>query len=54
MTPIHFEVSRPNVKVTVAFYAKTMSVHYLVKFMRDSHCTLSEDLSWSVDDHYTF
>ena len=29
MTPINFEVSRLNVKVTVAFYAKTMSAQYL-------------------------
>jgi len=29
MTPIHFEVSRSNVKVTFAFYAKTMSAQYL-------------------------
>jgi len=29
MTPINFEVSRSNVKVSVAFYAKTMSTQYL-------------------------
>jgi len=54
MAPIHFEVSTSNVKVTVAFYAKNMSVQYLAKFMSDSHSTLKEDWSWSVDDPYTF
>jgi len=39
MTPIHFEVSRSKVKVTVAFYAKNMSAPYLEKFMSDSHST---------------
>ena len=39
MNPINFEVSRSNVKVTVAFYAKTMSAQYLEKFMNDSHFT---------------
>jgi len=39
MTPINFEVSRSNVKVTVAFYAKTMSAQYLKKFLSDSHGT---------------
>jgi len=54
MTPIHFEVSRSKVKVTVAFYAKSMSVQYLKKFMSDSHSTWNEDWSWSVDDPYKF
>jgi len=39
MTPIHFEVTRSNVKVTVAFNAKTMSAQYFEKFMSVSHCT---------------
>jgi len=39
MTPTHFEVSRSKVKVTVAFYAKTMSAQYLEKFLSDSHDT---------------
>jgi len=30
---------RSKVKVTVAFYAKTVSAQYLEKFMSDSHCT---------------
>ena len=33
MNPIHFEVTRSKVKVTVAFYVKTMSAQYLEKFM---------------------
>jgi len=37
MTPIHFEVSRTKVNVTVAFYAKTVSAQYLEKFLSDSH-----------------
>ena len=52
MTPIHFEVTRSKVKV--AFHAKTMSAQYIEKFMSDSHSTLQEDWSWSVDDPYTF
>jgi len=39
MTPLHFEFTRSNVKVTVAFYAKTMSAQYLEKFLSDSHGT---------------
>jgi len=39
MTPINVEVSRSNVKVTVAFYAKTISDQYLEKFPIDSHGT---------------
>jgi len=39
MTPIHFEVARSKVKITVAFYAKTMSAQYLEKFISDSHST---------------
>jgi len=35
----NIEVSRSNVKVTVAFYAKTVSVQYLEKFLSDSHGT---------------
>jgi len=35
----NFEVSRSNVKVTVAFYAKAMSAQYLEKFLSDSHGT---------------
>jgi len=37
MTPINIEVSRSNVKDTVAFYAKTMSAQYLETFLSDSH-----------------
>ena len=33
-------IIRSNIKVTVAFYAKTMSAQYLEKFMSDSHGTL--------------
>jgi len=40
MTPVNFEVTRSKVKVTVAFYAKTMSAQYLEKFMSDNHSTL--------------
>jgi len=40
MTPIKFEVTRSKVKVTVTFYAKTMSAQYLEKFLSDSHRTL--------------
>ena len=54
MTPINFEVARSKVKVTVAYYAKTMSAQYLDKFMSDSHCTWKEGWSWSVDDPYKF
>ena len=54
MTPISFEVTRSNVKVTVAFNAKTMSPQYLEKFMSDSHGTWLEDWSYSVDEPYTF
>jgi len=54
MTPINFDVSRSNVKVTVAFYAKTMSAPYLEKFLSDSHGPWKEDWSYSVDDPYTF
>jgi len=39
MTPIKFEVTKSKVKVTVAFYAKTVSAQYLEKFMSDSHIT---------------
>jgi len=39
MTTINFEVSRSNVKVTVAFYAETMSAQHLEKFLSDSHGT---------------
>ena len=39
MIPVHFRVSRSNVKVTVAFYAKTMSAQYLETFLSDSHDT---------------
>jgi len=49
MTLINFEVSRSNVKVTVAFYAKTVSAHYIEKFLSDSHGTV--DWSRSVDEH---
>ena len=49
MTPINVEVSRSNGKVTVAFYAKTMSAHYNEKFLSDSHVTV--DWSRSVDEH---
>jgi len=38
MTPIHFEVTMSNVKVTVAFYAKTIYA-LLEKFLSDSHGT---------------
>jgi len=41
MTPIYFEVTRSNVKVTVAFHAKTMSAQYLEKFLSDSHAGFS-------------
>ena len=37
---ISFAVSRSNVKVTVAFYAKTMSAQYLEKFLSGSHGTV--------------
>jgi len=37
--PIHFEVTRSKVKVTVAFYTKSMSAQYLDQFMSDSHST---------------
>jgi len=33
MTPINVEVTRSKVKVTVAFYAKTISAQYIEKFM---------------------
>jgi len=49
MTLLNFEVSKSNVKVTVAFYAKTMSAHYNEKFLSDSHVTV--DWSRSVDEH---
>ena len=39
MTPIHVEVTRLKVKVTVAFYVKTLSTEYLEKFISDSHGT---------------
>jgi len=40
MTPINFEVTRSKAKVTVAFYAKTMSAQYLEeKKLSDSHGT---------------
>jgi len=37
MTLIHVEVTRSNVKVTVAFNIKTMSAQYLEIFMTNSH-----------------
>ena len=38
MTPIHFEITRSNVKVIVAFNIKEpVSAQYLEKFMTDSH-----------------
>ena len=40
MTPINFKVSRSDVKVTVAFYAKTTSAQYLENFLSDSRGTL--------------
>jgi len=40
MTPRNFDVTRSKVKVTVAFYAKTVSAQYLEKFMSDSHFSL--------------
>ena len=46
MTPIYYEVIKSKVKVTVAFYVKTMSAQYLKKFMSDSHGTWLEDWSW--------
>jgi len=52
MTPLIFEVTLSKVKVTVPFNAKTMSTQYLEKFMSDSHGTIYEDWSWSVDDPY--
>jgi len=39
MTPLNVEVTRSKVKVTVAFYAKTMSAQYLEKFLSDNHGT---------------
>ena len=39
MNPTNFEVNRLKVKVTVAFYAKTMSAQYIEQFMSDSHST---------------
>jgi len=54
MTPLHFEVRRSNVKVTVAFKAKNVSAQYLEKFISDSNFFLYEDWSWSVDDPYIF
>ena len=40
MTHINVEVSKSNVKVTVAFYAKTLSAKYLIKLLSDSHGTV--------------
>jgi len=40
MIPIHFKVTRSNVKVTVALNAKTMSAQYIEKFMSGSHFTV--------------
>ena len=56
MTPINVKVSRSNVKVTVAFYAKTISAQYLEKFLSDTcnHGTWYKDWSYSVDDPYKF
>ena len=51
MTPINFEISRSNFKVTVTIYAKTMSAQYLEKFLSDRHGPWKEDWSWSVDEH---
>jgi len=53
MAPINFEVSRSNVKVAVAFYAKPFP-QYLKKFLSESHGMWYEDWSYSVDDPYTF
>ena len=53
-TPINVEVTKTKVKVTVPFNAKTMSLQYLEKFISDSHGTLQEDWSWSVDDPFKF
>ena len=39
MTPMNFEVSRANVKVTVAFYEKNIFTQYLEMFLSDSHGT---------------
>ena len=53
MIPIHFEITRSKVNVTVAFNAKSMYAQYLEKFMSDSHSTWQEDWTWSLDDPYT-
>jgi len=53
MTPINFEVTKSNVKVTVAINAKSMSAQYLEKFLSNSHVTWLLDWSYSVDDPYT-
>ena len=38
MTPINFENSRSNIKVTVAFYAKkNISAQYIENLLSDSH-----------------
>jgi len=54
MPPIQFEATRSKAKVTVAFYAKTVSAQYLERFRSDSDSTLKEDWSWSIDNPYTF
>ena len=52
--PYKIKVTRSKVKVTVAFYAKTMYAQYLEKFLSDIHGTWQEDWPWSVDALYTF
>ena len=37
INPTNFEVSQSKVKVTEAFYAKTMFAQYLEKCLSDSH-----------------
>ena len=54
MTPIHVEVTRSKVKVTIEFNAKTVSAQYLEKFMSDSHSTWKKNWSWLVDDSCKF
>ena len=54
MTPIHFEITRSHVKVTVAINSKTVSAQYLAKFMSDSHSIWYKDWSWSLDDPLHF
>jgi len=47
MSPINVEVSRSNVKVTVAFYAKTFSAKYLEKFLSVTVMVLSSKIAHS-------